>query len=241
MKGKVLIILTGSTSAPLNQGAENKTGVDIRTLMEPMEIILNAGFKVSFATPEGKTPIFDPHIIQRMNDTLVKEYKEVLDMIGHFDLPMNIGEISEEALSLFDGLLLPGGFGVMSDLVENPAMRPIIKHFTLHKKPIAAIAEGVLGLTYPLHDEEWIYKNVEMTCTQKSSEKNFAKPFKKEKLDVSAVEVLELFGAKIKHGKTPKKAFIVEADHLITGQDKYACEKFGQAFKNMLTEYVESR
>lgn len=242
MKGKVLIILTGSTSAPLAGGTENKTGVDIRTLMEPMEIILNAGYKVSFATPDGGTPIFDPVILHSLDAELVKEYKDILDNLGHFDLPLNIDEISEEALSLYDGLLIPGGFGAYADLNKNPGMRPIIKHFHLHKKPIGAIAQGVMGLTYPLNDgETWIFDGFVMTGSTKSMEKAYTKKFKKEKFEFSLQAILEKKGGTFKSGTALKKAYLQDYEMLLTAQDEHACEKFGEELREKLNDYVENR
>lgn len=182
---KVLIIMSDASSFPLyNTGADGKTiqqpsGYFLMELAKPLQMMLENGFEVTFASPLGKEPTPDPLSLSLAAFAgNFYEKKRELDLIERmkkengFSHPRKFSEISEDELKGYHGVFIPGGHAPLSDLGDNPDLGRILRHFHSQSKPTAAICHGPYAFlsTKFAGDKEFAYKGYKITSWSDAEE-----------------------------------------------------------------------
>jgi putative intracellular protease/amidase len=183
---KVLIVMSDASSFPLhNVGSEGKTidqpsGYFLMELAKPLQGLLDAGYEVTFASPEGKEPTPDP-----LSTSLAAfagnwyEKKRELDLVekmkkeNGFSRPRKFSEISDDELKGFAGVFIPGGHAPLTDLGDNSELGRILSHFHAAGKPTAAICHGPYAFlsTKYAGDKQFAYKGYKLTSWSDAEEK----------------------------------------------------------------------
>lgn len=138
---KILMVLTSHNRLGTNGGP---TRYWLEELAAPYFVFLDAGAKVTLASPRGGEPPIDPRsdgpeaqseAVQRL-----KADPKALAMLGA-TLPLR--DISSAD---FDAVFYPGGHGPLFDLVDSTASIQLIQTMLAAGKPVAAVchAPGVL-------------------------------------------------------------------------------------------------
>ncbi|KAF1950617.1 ThiJ/PfpI family protein [Byssothecium circinans] len=185
---KVLIVMSDASSFPLhNVGVEGKTiqqpsGYFLMELAKPLQALLDSGYEVTFASPEGKEPTPDPLSTSlaafagnwyEKNREL--ELVEKMKKENGFSRPRKFAEISDEELKNFSGVFIPGGHAPLADLGDNAELGRILTHFHTQHKPTAAICHGpyaFLSTKYtPGANKEFAYKGYKLTSWSDAEEK----------------------------------------------------------------------
>lgn len=129
-------------------------GFDPSEAAIPWKTLVNAGLKVTFATPKGQPGAADRTILtgEGMPGVLKKSlmaapeavaaYREMEQSPG-FQNSISYEQVRAEA---FDGLLVAGGHdkGVRV-LMESTTLQRAVAYFFDHHKPVAAICHGLLS------------------------------------------------------------------------------------------------
>lgn len=183
---KVLIIMSDASSFPLyNTGTEGKevqqpSGYFLMELAKPLQALLDQGFEVTFASPEGKEPTPDPLSVslltyagnwyakQRDVDLIEKMKKE-----NGFTHPKKFSDISDEELKSYAGVFIPGGHAPLTDLGDNPELGRILSHFHSEHKPTATICHGPYAFLSTKYggNKEFAYKGYKLTSWSDAEEK----------------------------------------------------------------------
>ncbi|HEX4924575.1 MAG TPA: type 1 glutamine amidotransferase domain-containing protein [Bdellovibrionales bacterium] len=118
----------------------------------PWTYLKQSGFKVIFATPDGKPARADVRMLTGqdlgvwkkilMNDANgARAYRE-MEASPEFQQPLTYGEIESSA---FDALLLPGGHDKgMRPYLESLILQKVVSEFFEAGKPVGAICHGTL-------------------------------------------------------------------------------------------------
>lgn len=174
-KGKVLIVL--SSQAQLG-GSQIKTGVWLPDAVHPYFALLNSGYEVDFASPQGgAVPIeqkSDPRNLNAMNadDALTRGF--LSDEIAAAKLT-NTKKLSEIQAKDYSAMLIAGGMAAMYDLPGNADLKRLLKDFWEQNKMLSAIHYGVYGLlkmTTPSGKQ--VLRGVELTAVSSDEEKRWA-------------------------------------------------------------------
>jgi putative intracellular protease/amidase len=138
---KILMVLTSHDKLG-NTG--RKTGFWLEEFAAPYCTFLDAGAKVTVASPKGGQPPLDPKSDTPEGQTeLTRRFKK--DPAAQSVLA-NTARLADVKASDYDAVFYPGGHGPMWDLTEDPKSITLIETFYTSGKPVAAVchAPGVL-------------------------------------------------------------------------------------------------
>lgn len=244
---KILIVLSDAHSFPLyNTGTDGKTvsqdsGYFLMELAKPLQKFLDAGYEVTFASPEGKEPKPDPNSV-----SLVAfagnwyERKRELDLIERmkkengFSSPRKFSSISDEELKGYGGVFIPGGHAPLSDLGDNPELGRILSHFHQNAKPTAALCHGPWAFlsTKVGPQGEFAYKGYKLTSWSDAEEAMMETMLRGE---IDKVEgTLREEGADMQEGIAKSLGSITVDREVITGDNPMAANAIGDKFLEML-------
>ena len=138
---KILMVLTSHDQLG-NTG--RKTGFWLEEFAAPYFTFLDAGAKVTIASPKGGQPPLDPVSDTPEGQTdLTRRFKK--DPAAQAALA-NTVRLADVKASDYDAVFYPGGHGPMWDLAEDQNSIKLIEAFWTAGKPVAAVchAPGVL-------------------------------------------------------------------------------------------------
>ncbi|HRE30962.1 MAG TPA: type 1 glutamine amidotransferase domain-containing protein [Candidatus Berkiella sp.] len=241
-KKKVLVIMSNVDKLQLKDGKTYETGFFLNEFSVPVKALLDAGFDVVVATPQGKKPPMDkkskdPMFFQNDKQEMNEAFKLTEKVLAKKNIK-KLSNVSDGNLNEFAGVFIPGGHAPMVDLMVDPSVGKILTYFHKNAKPTAMICHGPIAsiavlenpaafrkeLTIDNKDaaeklaEDWIYKGYEMTVFSTNEEKEAEKNQLKGKVEFYPEEALEIAGAKIKN-KDVMQDNVIQDRELITGQN----------------------
>jgi putative intracellular protease/amidase len=244
---KVLIVLSDAHSFPLyNTGSNGATvsqesGYFLMELAKPLQKILDAGYEVTFASPEGKEPQPDPLSVsllafagniyerQREQDLIERMKRE-----NGFASPRKFADISDDELKGFAGVFIPGGHAPLADLGDNPELGRILSHFHQENKPTAALCHGPFGFLSTKYgpSKEFAYKGYKLTAWSDTEEKLMETIFRGEIQKVAAT--LQENGADMQEGVAKSLGSITVDREVVTGDNPLSANAIGDKFLEMM-------
>lgn len=154
-KGKVLI--TGSNATRIEvRGGWGATGQYLNETVVPAMAILDAGYDVVLATPDGTRPHIDPasDAVEHFNDD-----QNAYDRAKAFwaDHPAMTGvrtlrSVIAEGLDNYAGVFVPGGQAPVVDLMQDADTGEILRHFHERAKPTALLCHGPIAVVSAMPD-----------------------------------------------------------------------------------------
>lgn len=242
-KGKVLVIGSNATRIEVRGGGTGATGNYLNETVVPAMALVDAGYDVVLATPNGAKPHVD----------------EASDSAKHFggdeaayrrawkffdeDPSMNGGRtlrsVIDEGLDNYAAIFVPGGQAPVVDLMQDPELGEIVRHFHERKKPTAFLCHGPISTLAALPNarefraalvagdeakasrlaEGWIYAGYKMTVFSATEEKVIEDTILHAKLFFNMPQALGLAGADVSTTATDFEPYVVEDRELITGQN----------------------
>ncbi|KZW03215.1 ThiJ/PfpI family protein [Exidia glandulosa HHB12029] len=238
---KVLIVLSDANAFPLrkNDGSvvDEETGFFLSELAKPLMRLLDAGYEVTFASPQGKQPNIDPLSKstplaflgmwwqKRKEEDLIKK----MELENNILAPRPFSSISDQELESFAGVFIPGGHAPLTDLGADAELGRILAHFHSRAKPTAAICHGPYAF---LSTKPFAYTGYKMISWSDTEEKlvETLKGGEIEKVQSSlanaGAEMVDTIGAKT-------GAISVDRE-LVTGANPMAAAALGDKFVEML-------
>lgn len=245
---KILIIVSDANSFPLhNTGTSGETisqpsGFFLMELAKPLQKLLDAGYEVTFASPEGKEPkpdlnsetllAFAGNIYERRREN---ELIERMKRENGFASPRKFKDISDDELAGFAGVFIPGGHAPLADLGDNPELGRILKHFHANHKPTAAICHGPYAFLSTMYsgDKEFAYKGYKITSWSDAEEKVMETLLRGE---IDKVEsALRDAGADMVEGAGEKVGAITVDKEVVSGGNPLAADALGNKFLELLS------
>lgn len=247
---KVLIILSDATSFPLKktsgpdagQTVDQPSGFFLQELAKPLQKILDKGHEVTFASPTGREPTPDPNSVtllayagnfyerQRENDLLARMKAE-----NGFTSPRTFSSISDDELSTFAGVFIPGGHAPLADLGADPELGRILRYFHQENKPTAAICHGPYALlsTQKAGDGSFVYDGYKITSWSDAEEKMVETLLGGEVAKTESS--LKDAGAIMVEGLPEKFGGTTLHRELVTGGNPLAADALGDRFVRMIS------
>lgn len=194
-KGKVLVIISSQNKIELRNGKTYQTGYFLNELAVPVKRLVEAGYTVTFANPQGNKPSMDLHSDSvdffGKNQAEYQAAKTFHDRLAGLKSPRKLSEVVKEGLTQYDAVFFPGGHAPMGDLITDPAVRKTLAYFHLTSKPTALICHAPIALiaAMPQADafvsamrqgntqtaiksaQNWQYKGYKMTIFSTAEEK----------------------------------------------------------------------
>lgn len=247
---KVLIILSDAHSFPLRKTSGSEAGkvVDqpsgffLHELAKPLQKILAAGHEVTFASPKGLQPAPDPNsesllafagnFYERSRETdLIERMKRE----NGFSTPRPFSTISDNELTTFAAVFIPGGHAPLQDLGADAELGRILRYFHKENKPTAVICHGPYALlsTKKAGDGSFVYDGYKITSWSDAEEKMMEKLWGGE---VEKVEsALRNEGAVMVEGAAEKTGSTTLHRELVSGGNPLAANALGDRFVRMIS------
>jgi putative intracellular protease/amidase len=158
---------------------------------------------------------------------------DILSGIAGLQNPRALGELTDEEILSFDAVFLPGGHGVMVDLVDNAEVGRILRLMHGAGKIVAALCHGPAALLSAPHiDGTWLFDGYKMTAFT-DEEEDQTRPGKIG-MPWSMEAELKNRGGIFDDGDAAWLSHVVIDRNLVTGQNAGSSEAVACAVLRML-------
>ena len=245
-KGKVLVLVSSGHGLPLQDGKVYAgAGYYLNELTVPVRALMDEGYEITFANPKGNTPQLDENSATAGffggDEAKLKDYRRFRDNLTGLKNPTRISEVVASGLDQFDALFVPGGHGPMIDLLEDPNVGTVLRHFHEKAKPTAVLCHGPISLLAALPNASevvaalkagdaakakakakgWIYSGYKLTIFSTAEEKQ------REPIEIGGkVFFYPDFALRTAGGDVnvvePWKSYVLQDREVISGQNPFS-------------------
>lgn len=241
--GNVLVVLSDADRLELKDGKVFPTGFYLNELMQPVKLLLDAGHRITFATPTGQAPTVDAKSVDPMyfgNDAAdLQAHRNLLERLkltSKENSPvLSLARIEQLGYGRFDAVYIPGGHAPMQDLLKSPALGRLLADFHARNKTTALVCHGPIALLSTLPDAagyaaamaagqaqrppQWIYSGYQVTVISNQEEEQAKPQLGGGEMQFYPQTALQRAGVQHRSNSAPWAANIVIDRELITGQN----------------------
>lgn len=204
----ILFIITSTNKTGTGK---YEAGYEFSEIADPYLEFVNKGYTVDFASVLGGTPPFVGYDSSQKNSRKFKE-SNGFKRLNFSHLLSNVD------ITAYDAIFFPGGLGLMTDMVENPLVKGIIKTVYESGKVVGAVCHGPAALlNVILSDGSNLLKGKKINSFTKAEEEE-DKHTLGEVIPFMLDEELIKQGAIFSHSK-PFEQYVVIDGNLVTGQN----------------------
>lgn len=241
---KVLFVMSEADTLLLKKGKKKRqTGVFLNEFYMAYKAVVDNGYAVEFATPTGKKASIDQ---ESLDDDYWEDYpdmkQEAIDFWEKnqaFSNPMPL-EKALERQNEYMGLVIPGGQGLMVDLIYDPNIPVLLKGFAQEQKAIGLICHAPsLITTIPEAENPFIgYKVNSVTGFEEFYIEKFIMKGKPKNRKIA--RQLKRLGLKHEQGG-PGKNYAVRDRNLVSSQNPYSGNEFNEFYLQALEDYLAKK
>lgn len=235
--GKILFAVSAAREQVLLDGTKRATGTFLGEFYEPYLALTQKGYEVVFATVGGAVPAIDP---ESLDDDYWDEpaardaARRFVSTSPAWRAPMSLARARAEA-GHFDGLVVPGGQGVMVDLLDDADLHALLRHFGDRQMPVGLVCHAPVLLTRlaPPH----AFEGRAVTSVSGFEE------FYIETFVMGADAKLRGIGARLERAgyehdaAFPGSANALRDCNLVTSQNPFSTARFSQLYLEVLSDY----
>lgn len=258
-KGTVLVAGSNSTRIEIQGGGTGPTGQYLNELIIPVMALLDAGYEIAFATPNGEKPFIDPvsdAAVHFGDDEAARQRaKAFFDDDPSMNKVSTFRAVIEGGLDQYVGFFTPGGQAPVVDLMRDPELGRILRHFHEKGKPTAFLCHGPIASVSAMSNAKafraaliagdkggaadlaqgWQYAGYRMTVYSASEEKPIEDNILHGKMYFHMPEALTIAGAIVETGPDFAPHVVVDRE-LITGQNPRSDHPIAIALIEALTK-----
>jgi putative intracellular protease/amidase len=199
------------TSTNITGTGKHPAGYEFSEVADPYFEFTNKGYTVDFASILGGNP---PFVGYDSSKKTSKEFKES-NSFKRLNFSHKLSDVDVRA---YDAIFFPGGLGLMTDMVDNPLVKKIIKEAYENKKIIGAVCHGPSALlNVILSDGSNLLEGKKINSFTKAEE-DIDKHLLGDVIPFMLDAELKKQGADFLN-TTPFDPFVVTDGNLITGQN----------------------
>src|SRR5215510_4813931 len=242
-KGKVLVVGSNATRIEVQGGGWGPTGNYLNETVVPAMAVIDAGYDVVLATLNGTKSHIDEASDSAVHFGGDKEaYSRAKDFWAN-NTSMNqvrtLSSVIEEGLDDYAAVFVPGGQAPVVDLMQDPQMGKILRHFHDRAKTTALLCHGPIALVATMpHAREfraaliagvdekatewakgWPYAGYKMTIFSASEEKWVENDILHAKMYFNMPQALTAAGGEVTTTKVDFEPNVIVDRELITGQN----------------------
>jgi putative intracellular protease/amidase len=257
-KGKVLAIGSNATRIEVQGAGWGPTGNYLNETVVPVMALIDAGYDIQLATPDGTKPHMDKASDSAVHFGGNQSAYARARAFWTDDPAMNrirtLRSVIEERLDQYDGVFVPGGQAPVVDLMQDPQMGEILRHFHDRAKPTALLCHGPIALVSAMPrarefraalmagDEArakelakgWQYTGYEMTIFSASEEKWVENEILHGKMYFNMPQALRAAGGDVTTTQVDFDPNVIVDRELITGQNPRSDHLIGEKLVNAL-------
>lgn len=239
---KVLFVMSAASELKLTNGKPySQSGVFLSEVYLAYKDISAEGYEIDFATPLGIKSFIDVESAKtkywRRQDSLFTMAQSFVATDVTFNHPYTLDQVVKN-LHQYSGLVIPGGQGLMVDLLNNKTVSEIIIEFHKQKKPIGLICHApALLLFFPKDENPFVgYKVNSVTGLEEFFIERFVmkgKPFTRK-----IAKKLKAHGLKYRK-RFAGRSFAIRDRELITSQNPFSNNAFSKLYIQALKEQIK--
>lgn len=237
---KVLFVMSSAKELKLTNGKTYpETGVFLSEFYLAYKDIRSIGYEIDFATPDGLASSIDKESLKPKywsgRDSLIEEAQNFISHDPEFTNPNTLENVMEN-LDQYSGIVIPGGQGLMVDLIKDKKVAEILMAFSQKGKAIGLICHApALILSIPEDQNPFIgYKVNSVTGLEELFIENFVMKGRPENRRIA--RQLKAMGLQYTKGGAGK-SFAVRDRELITSQNPYSNDLFSKYYTEALKKY----
>lgn len=241
LRGRVLLVASSTSRLNLKSGRSASVGFQLSELAIPAQILLDAGYEVVVATPDGKKPTMDEASASAEefagNGPAFRRAIQFAHWYPSMQHPLTLATAGEQ-LASFAGVYVPAGRAAMNDLMVDPDLGRILRLVHEAGKPTALLSHGTVAAlaTLPravdyknallsedepaarLSADAWTYRGYRMTAFSNEEEQRVEAGTLNDSLPFHVADAVREAGGNVE--SAPKgQSFVVRDRELITGQN----------------------
>lgn len=143
------MLASAAPTQTLADGSTRKTGTFLGELYEPYQTLLRARHEVTLATVGGASVAIDPESLKERYWERAEQLAAAQRFVAtsaEVRAPLALDEALARAED-FQGLVIPGGQGVMVDLLDNADVHALLARFAAQDRPIGLVCHAPALLT----------------------------------------------------------------------------------------------
>lgn len=147
--GTILFVLTAAAEQSLRGGGKRATGYFLNEFYEPYRALEDAGYHVAVATPGGRPAVVEPESLDEKYWSSPAELERARHervSLRELAVPLSLAE-ARARQEEFQGLVVPGGQGVMVDLLDDPDLQALLIAFDANDRPVGLVCHAPALLT----------------------------------------------------------------------------------------------
>jgi len=242
-KGTVLVVGSNATRIEIQGGGTGPTGQYLNETVVPVMALIDAGYDIVLATPDGSKPHIDPVSDSAQHfggDQLAyKRARDFFDSDPRMNQVRTLRSVIGDGLDGYAGVFVPGGQAPVVDLMQNAELGEILRYFHAERKPTALLCHGpIASLAAMPHAKEyraaliagdetkarelskgWQYAGYKMTVFSRSEEKPIEEKILHGKLYFTMPDALQTAGGEVSTNPVDFEPNVVEDREVITGQN----------------------
>ena len=243
IKGTVLVIGSNATQIEIQGGGAGPTGQYLNETVVPVTALIDAGYGIVLATPNGSKPHIDPASDSaRHFDNDLAAYKRArafFDSAPSMNQVRTLRSVIADGLDGYAGVFVPGGQAPVVDLMQDAELGEILRYFHAHQKPTAFLCHGPIASLAALPTAKeyraaliagdktkagelgkgWQYAGYRMTVFSASEEKPIEEQILHGKLYFTMPDALRAAGGEVSTNPVDFDPNVIEDRELITGQN----------------------
>lgn len=241
-KGEVLVVGSNATRIEV-KGGWVETGQYLNETVVPVTALIDAGYEVVFATPDGTKPHIDPGSDSPSHfgddEAAHRSARAFWEENPAMNAVRTLRTVIDGGLDRYVGVFVPGGHAPVVDLMRDAEMGAILRHFHGAGKPTALLCHGPMAVVAAMpHAAEfraaliagdeakatelargWQYAGYRMTVFSSSEEKVAEEYVLHAELPFHMPQALSAAGAEVVTGEENFAPNVVIDRELITGQN----------------------
>jgi putative intracellular protease/amidase len=264
-KGKILIVGSDADTFELADGRKEPAGYYLNELAIPAQAVVAAGYEIVLVSPSGEQPVVDQHSVDAShfggNEKVLQKALDFVATNSGVQRPRSIRSVIDEGLETYIGVFVPGGHPPMIDLMQDPDLGEVLRHFHSNSKPTALLCHGPIAVTAAMPKsklfrramvegdlnaakaaaEGWQYAGYRMTVFSNDEERWVEEHVMHgSKVPFYVAIALEVAGGKVET-KGLFRANVVQDRELITGQNPPSDHAIAEVFLPALQRYMMER
>ncbi|WP_291431932.1 type 1 glutamine amidotransferase domain-containing protein [Deinococcus sp.] len=147
MTRQILVVMSSESRLPMQEGKTHATGFYLNEFGVPAHKLVQEGYALTIATPKGNRPSLDPGSDTRELFRNEEEYRQIKAFVNE-TLSGPIAKLADVAAHLdpFSAVFLPGGHAPMIELMRDPDLGTVLRHFHEKAQPTALICHAPVAL-----------------------------------------------------------------------------------------------
>jgi putative intracellular protease/amidase len=259
--GTLLLIASSADSFELRAGKVVAAGFYLNELSVPIMAAVEAGYDFVLATPKGTKPVMDKRSAEASHfggdETVLRAAVDFVENDRRMVAPRTLRSVITQGLHAYAGMFIPGGHPPMVDLMQDPDVGQILRHFHAHVKPTVMLCHGPISVTAAMPNAKafraamdtgdvdgakraaqgWQYAGYKMTVFSNKEEAYAEDKVLNGHLKFYAADALTVAGGIVVNNNGLFVPNIVRDRELITGQNPPSDHQIAKALVQALNEH----